>query len=35
MANCSFGLLCMSSVDVYQSLCLLLSLLVLRAGVGI
>ena len=31
----SFGLLCMSFVNVYQTVCALLSLLVLRVGCGI
>ena len=32
--SCSFGLLCVSFVNVYQSVCVL-SLLVLRVGCGI
>ena len=32
--NCSFGLLCGSFVGVYQFICVLLSLLVLRVVVG-
>ena len=33
--NCSFGLLCVSFVNVYLFLCELLSVLVLRVGRGI
>ena len=33
--RCSFGLLCVSFVNMYQLVCVLLSLLVLRVGCGI
>ena len=32
--SCSFGLVCESFVNVYQSMCVLLSLSVMRAGCG-
>ena len=32
--SCSFGLLCMTYVNVYEFVCVLLSLLVLRVGCG-
>ena len=33
--NCSFGLMYVSFVNIYQIVCVLLSRLVLRAGCGI
>ena len=33
--SCSFGLLCVSFMNLYQFACVLLSLLVLRLGCGI
>ena len=33
--NCSFSILCMSFVNVYEFVCVFLSLLALRVGCGI
>ena len=33
--SCSFGLVCVSFVNVYEFVCVLLSLLILRVGRGI
>ena len=33
--SCSYGLLCVSFVNIYPFVCVLLSLLVLRVGVGL